>query len=351
MRSKAQEDTPMTDSPPPALPRHVPLVVATRGDRIESVHYGSVAVADATGHLLYAAGDAGFPIFTRSALKPFQALPLVADGGPARFGFSAAQVALTCASHSGEPHQVAAVADMLRRIGCDESHLQCGSHLPLFYAATGQTPPADLEPSPLHHNCSGKHAGFLAWCRLHDQPVESYLDPEHPLQAEIRARLAHLVACEESAIPMGIDGCSAPNHALPLAKLAQAYAKLAMPPAEERDAAALSTLFQAMTAHPEMVSGQGRNDLMLMQAKPGDWVAKGGAEGMQALGSASHGLGIALKIADGSARAVPIAIAATLDQLGLLPPDGRAPRRWLEGEIRNYAGLITGRLLPVFALS
>jgi L-asparaginase II len=330
------------------LPAHVPLVVATRGDAVESVHYGSLAVADASGLLLGSAGDTDFPMFTRSTLKPFQALPFVAGGGPGHFAFSREQVALLCASHSGEPRHVSAVADMLARIGCREDQLQCGSHVPVFYSATGAAAPPGLVPSPLHHNCSGKHAGFLAWCRQHGEPVESYLDPDHPLQREIRHRLAELVGWEEKEMPSGIDGCSAPNYALPLPLLARAYARLAKSDGEK--GTVLATLFEAMTGYPEMVSGEARPDLAYMAPAPADWVAKGGAEGMQALGIRSRGLGIAIKIADGSSRAVEIALASVIGQLGLLPAEHPALRRWREGRIRNQAGRQTGRRIPVFEL-
>lgn len=341
--------------PTSRLPRHVPLVVATRGDAIESVHYGSIAVVDAAGRLVASVGDAEFPIFTRSTLKPFQALPFVAGGGPARFGFSSAQVALLCASHSGEPRHVAAVADMLARSGCSEGQLQCGCHVPLFYAATHVAVPPDLTLSPLQHNCSGKHAGMLAWCRQHGGTVEDYLDPHHPLQQEIRRRVAQLVGCEEHEMPLGIDGCGAPNYALPLplplplARLAYAYARLAVAHDERDDA--LASLRTAMITHPEMVAGEGRTDLALMRAAPGDWVAKGGAEGVQALGSRSRGLGIAIKIADGGVRALRVALSAVIARLNLsaAASDG-VIARWQEEQILNQADQQTGRLLPVFDL-
>lgn len=338
--------------PTSRLPRHVPLVVATRGDAIESVHYGSIAVVDAAGRLVASVGDAEFPIFTRSTLKPFQALPFVAGGGPARFGFSPAQVALLCASHSGEPRHVAAVADMLARSGCTEGQLRCGCHVPLFYAATHVAVPPDLTLSPLQHNCSGKHAGMLAWCRQHGEAVEDYLDPHHPLQREIRRRVAQLVGCDEHEMPLGIDGCGAPNYALPLARLAHAYARLAVPAGNGVDEDALAALFAAMTVHPEMVAGEGRTDSLLMRAASGDWVAKGGAEGVQALGSRSRGLGIAIKIADGGVRALRVAVGAVLAQLNLAAAasDG-VVARWREEAILNHAGHQTGRLLPVFDLS
>ncbi len=331
------------------LPAHVPLVVATRGQLVESVHYGSVAVADATGRLLWHAGDTDFPVFTRSTLKPFQALPFVADGGPARFGFSPVQVALLCASHSGEARQVAAVGDMLARAGCRPADLRCGWHLPIFFTARGITPPADLVPDPLQHNCSGKHAGFLAWCRLHGASLADYLEPVHPLQQAIRQGLARLAGAGEVELVPGVDGCGAPNYALPLARLARLYARLAQPDAAGADAPALATLSAAMRAQPEMVSGEFRDDLLLARAGP--WLAKGGAEGVQALAVPERGIGIAIKIADGGTRALRVATAAVLAQLGLLPEKaGGALADWHSPEIRNHAGRITGRLQAVLEL-
>lgn len=333
------------------LPRHVPLVVATRAEAPESIHHGSIAVASCAGKLLYGVGDGAFPVFARSTLKPFQALPFVLDGGPTRFGFSSEQVALLCASHSGEARQVAAVADMLARIGCSEDDLQCGCHIPGFYAASATSPPPDLKLSPLQNNCSGKHAGFLAWCRLHGQPIVSYLDPHHPLQRTIRATVARLAGLSEGAMAMGIDGCGAPIYALPLARLAGLYARLASDGGATAEDAALATLFSAMTTHPEMVSGEGRTDYLLARAAPGGWVAKGGAEGLQALGIRSRGLGIVIKIGDGSARALRVATADLLARLGLLGEDSTDPVvSWKEETIRNHAGLTTGRMTAVFAL-
>jgi len=336
---------------PIKLPGHVPLVVATRGDLVESVYYGSIAVVDAAGELVCAVGDTSFPVFTRSTLKPFQALPFVVGGGPQCFGFSSAQLAMLCASHSGEARHLAAVADMLARIGCSEAQLRCGSHTPLFYAATGAAVPPDLAPHAVHHNCSGKHAGFLAWCRQHGQSVDGYLDPSHPLQQAIRRTLAQLLACGESELRLGVDGCGAPNYALPLARLAHAYALLATHGERAEYAAPLATLFTAMTEHPEMVSGEARGDLLLMQAAPGDWVAKGGADGVQALGVKSCGLGIALKTSDGTPRALQTAMSCIIEQLGLRAMGNTQPlAQWRAGEIRNYAGRLTGRFMPIFEL-
>jgi L-asparaginase II len=173
-----------------AAPPHVPLSVATRGDAIDGVHYGSVAVVDRAGRLLFAAGDPNYLTMTRSALKPLQAVPLVASGGVERFGFSTAQVALLCASHSGEPRHVSAVADMLAKSGSSVDELQCGSHAPGYYDVRGEIPPPPPW-SPLAHNCSGKHSGMLAWCVLCGAPKGTYLDFDHPLQQAVRESVSH----------------------------------------------------------------------------------------------------------------------------------------------------------------
>jgi L-asparaginase II len=327
------------------LADHAPLAVATRGGIVESVHYGSVAVVDAAGRLVAAAGDPHATTFTRSALKPLQALPFVRDGGPRRFGYSAAQVALLCASHSGERTHVDAVADMLARAGNGVADLRCGTHAPGHYEVRGEVPPRPPY-SPLAHNCSGKHAGMLAACSLHGHDKGAYLEFDHPVQRSIRAAVAEVAGVDEGALPVGIDGCSAPNYALPLAALAQAFAWLAA----AGDAAACE-IRDAMRGHPAMVSGTGRSDAMLMQAGRGDWIAKIGAEGVQAIGVASRRLGIAIKVADGSRRALYPAIVAVLDALGLLDDAQRDALSALAAPpIANVRGIVTGGTTSVLGL-
>jgi L-asparaginase II len=334
-----------------SAPPHVPLAVATRGDAIDAVHYGSVAVVDRTGALLYAAGDPWTLTMTRSALKPLQALPFVAAGGVERFGFSAPQVALLCASHSGEPRHVAAVADMLAKSGSTAADLQCGSHAPGYYDVRGEIPPPPPW-SPLAHNCSGKHSGMLAWCAMCGAPKATYLAFDHPLQQAVRKAVAHFTATPEAALVAGIDGCSAPNYAVALAALARGYARLACGDDDAGYGKAAGILAGAMTAHPEMVSGEGRNDLALMRAGRGDWVTKIGAEGVQAIGVRSRGWGIAIKVADGAKRGLHPATVAVLDQLGLLDQEQRtALAGWREPVVHNYRGIATGSVRPLVVIA
>ena len=330
---------------------YAPLSEVTRGGAIESVHAGAVAVVDRTGRLLHAAGDPYLLTFTRSALKPLQALPFTAGGGVARFGYSQAQVALMCASHSGEPRHVEAVADMLARAGRSAADLQCGTHAPGFYEARGEVPPPPPY-STLQHNCSGKHSAMLAYCVQCGHATVDYLAYDHPLQQAIRQAVARFTGVAESRLLSGIDGCSAPNYAVPLASLAYAFARLASAEVDVDYGTAPRTLANAMIAHPEMVSGERRSDLALMQAGRGDWVTKIGAEGVQAIGIRSQGLGIAIKVADGQKRGLYPAIVAVLDALGLLDSTARAALApWARRLVRNYRGIETGEVRPVVALA
>ena len=321
---------------------HASLAIVTRGAATESVHFGSIAVVDRQGKVLRAAGDPLIPTMTRSALKPFQAMPFVAGGGVERFGYSQAQVALLCASHSGEPRHVEAVADMLARAGNAAGDLQCGTHAPGYFEVRGEVPPPPPY-SPLAHNCSGKHSGMLAYCVQCGLPKDDYLVGDHPLQQSIRRAVAHFTSTPEADLVAGTDGCSAPNYAVPLTCLARAFARLASAQTDAAYGSAPRLLADAMTAHPEMVSGERRNDLALMQAGRGDWVTKIGAEGVQAIGVRSRGWGIAIKVADGHPRGLHPATVAVLGQLGLLDEAAKvALATWGRPPVKNYRGIVTG---------
>jgi len=325
-------------------PAHVPLVVTTRGGLVEIVHHGSIAVVDTKGKLIVGVGDPTALNFTRSSLKPLQALPFVEAGGMSRFNFTSQELALMCASHGGEQVHVKIAARMLERIGARESDLQCGCHTPSYFTATDTTPPPGARWTQLNHNCSGKHSGFLAYCRMFGHPLKNYLDPDGPLQTRIRNVVQGFAGPD--SIGTGIDGCSAPNFAMPLSRLAQAFGRMAIGETPE-----LAALAFAMTRHPDLVSGTARTDLALMQAGKGDWVSKIGADGVQAIGVKSKGLGIAVRIADGNKRALQVATVNVLQQLGLLDGAMSAPLASHQRPIlRNYRGTVVGGVEAVFAL-
>ncbi len=328
-----------------------PLAEVTRGAQLESIHIGAVAVVDLRGELMYSAGDPHFSTFTRSTIKPFQALPFLRDGGVARFGYGSREIALLCASHSGEAMHTGIVQSMLRKAGCDEHHLRCGCHVPIRYSLENKQPAAGESFNQLHNNCSGKHAGFLAYCVQHGLPLDTYLDPAHALQQAIRESVAQVAGMAQTDLGMGIDGCSAPNYAMPLSRLALAYARLAQGANDPVFGYLFGDVFDAMTTHPELVSGSGRADLAFMRTAPGDWVAKGGAEGVQVIGIRSAGLGIAVKVADGNPRALYPAAISVLQQLGLLPAVDATPlASWLRPQIHNLRGLQTGEVCPTVRL-
>ncbi len=337
------------------LPAYAPLVQRTRGSRIESVHFAALAVVDRTGQLLLSVGDPMTTTFMRSSAKPFQALPFVAENGPERLGFDEADLALICASHGGRPEHTRRVAAMLARLGLEPTALQCGVHAPLDPEAARALACQHAEPTPLHHNCSGKHTGMLARAYLHRWDLASYLDPSHPVQRDIRAVLARFANLPVEAIELGTDGCSAPNFALPLYHAAWAWARLVDPQdVAEPWATAARRVVRAMTGHPEMVGGPGRLDTVLMQHLGGAVVVKGGADGYQAMGIAAGiwphakgGVGVALKIADGDrgSFARGRVLVALLQRIGLLATSlPAALQAWdPRGAVTNWRGLRVGQ--------
>ena len=295
--------------PTPHLPRHVPIATTFRGGHPENVHYGSFAVVSASGEVLASAGDIDFPLFTRSALKPFQAMPLIAQAVQ-RWSLEDADIALLCASHSGEPRHTERVVTLLARIGASESALACGTHEPYFFRTLGQTPPPGAQYTRLQHNCSGKHTGMLMLAHTLGLPLNGYLDTTHPVQQAIAQSVAHFSGMLPDHLVRGIDGCSAPNYALPLRALALAFARLTRTAPDPVYGSAPQRVARAMSRHPEMVSGEGRNDLVLMQAGGGDWVTKVGADGVQAMASFSRGVGIAAKVSDGNLTPLMVALVS-----------------------------------------
>lgn len=330
------------------LPKHVPIAFSTRGGHVENVFYGSVAVVDRDGHLIAHVGDVEYPLFTRSALKPLQALPLAAHPRFAEFGLKAQETALLCSSHNGEPMHAEAAGRLLAKVGLTDAALQCGTHTPYWYQWNNQRPEADRRWGPLFHNCSGKHSGMLLQAKLLAAPSDTYLDPSNPVQQAIREAVAY--ACDlgdPAGLTWGTDGCSAPNYAVPLGSLARAFAWLSRTDDDARYGAAPRRLFEAMAQHPEMVSGAGRNDLALATAGRGDWATKVGADGVQTLASRSRGIGIAAKVSDGNLKALMVAFCSVLEQLELLDDTARAALAdWARVPIKSIRGVEVGAIEP-----
>src|SRR5690349_20299558 len=256
----------------------VSLTRVFRGRGVDSVHRCYIAVVDARGELVAFAGDPSTRSCLRSAAKPFQAIPLLEYGGIGEFDLTPEEIALTCASHGGEPLHVATAAAMLRKGEFDEEDLLCGAHMPYDDKAAADLRASGELPSPLHNNCSGKHAGMLLATRVMDVASARYIDAEHPLQQLMRSTLADFSGLTADEIPIGIDGCGVPAFFLSLYRAAFAYARL-MTGAIERYAESAANVVDAMTSFPHYVAGNWSITSPLMSAFDGELLAKEGAEG------------------------------------------------------------------------
>jgi len=318
-----------------------------RGAHVESQHRGAWVLAEPSGAVRASAGDSRQPVFARSSVKSLQALPLIESGAAARFGFSDAEIALALASHSGEPCHVEAVAALLGRLGLSEADLQCGPQPPADPTARLALEGAGLEPSRLHNNCSGKHAGFLALALHLGVDTARYLDPEAASQRRVREAVEAMALARPGEVTLAVDGCSAPTFRLPLERLATALARVANPadlPPERREAC--ERMGRAVARHPELIAGSRKRLCTdLARATGGRIFPKVGGEAVYALGVRGASLGLAIKIDDGSARALAPLVVELLARLSLLAPgELEALSAWRSGPLRNWAGLEVGRL-------
>jgi L-asparaginase II len=319
------------------------LVEVTRGPLVESSHRGAVAVVDADGATVLAVGDVMKPIFPRSAVKALQAIPLVERGTADRYGFGDEELALACASHSGEPAHVAGVERMLAAAGLNSSALRCGAHYPMSQTAAFALARTGA-PSALHNNCSGKHAGFLCVaCAMGVEHAE-YFRPEHPVQREVRAVLEDFTGAVLSQDRCAIDGCSVPTWAVPLENLARGFAKFAtgcgLSPARTKAAARLR---QACAQKPWYVAGTGRFCTDIMRLFGARVFVKTGAEGVYCGALPQQGLGIAIKCDDGAGRAAQAIMAALIARfLPLCGAERAALTPFIEPELRNWNGIKVG---------
>ena len=301
------------------------LAKVIRGETVESVHRGHIVVMDGEGRIVSSIGDPSAVTFFRSASKPFQALPFITSGAADAFGYSEEEIALACASHSGEARHTRIAALMLERVGFSEAHLHCGTHLPFYEKEAERMQRAGEYATQLHNNCSGKHAAMLALAKHIDADVATYELPENPVQQKILETVAQFAEMRVDKIKIGIDGCVAPNFALPLQAMAKSFINLMRPGAfDQKTQSACGRIVSAMTKFPELIGGTDRLDTMLMQAAPGLMISKVGADGVwlcAVLPSEKYpsGLAIALKIEDGDdKRARPVVAAEVLKRQGIL---------------------------------
>ena len=274
-----------------------------RSGCVESVHRVHAVVCDQRGRILMRAGQANYETFIRSALKPFQALPFLSSGAAAQVDCGDRCIAISCASHAGTPGHAREAFKILWNAELEAHQLQC----PVPVGAS----------SPLEHNCSGKHAAFLATCKKMAWPTDTYLQGDHPVQQEVNRRVAELLGLPTDELIAARDDCGAPTLRLQLAQMALLYAHLGASTQAE-----LEQISRAMLAHPHLVAGEGKFDTELMRRAHGQVLSKGGAEGIQCLSRIGDGLGVAIKVEDGSRRAKQAVALHLLRQLDWLTPSG-----------------------------
>jgi L-asparaginase II len=336
------------------------LVRVTRADLTESVHFGAAVAVDGAGSILASVGDPHVPIFWRSTAKLHQALPLVSVGGAERLSLRDEHLAVICASHNGERWQTKRVSEILERVEVAPAQLKCGPHVPYGKEAAEELIRKGANPTPLHHMCSGNHAGLIALSRLLGAEVSSYDSLSSPAQQSLLEVVELYSGIPRGHIEFGVDGCGIPTYRTPLAALATAYARLAAPPEgfPEKLVRASQELFRAINRTPDMLSGPGELDAEFVRAFSGLAVCKLGAECLCAAALKPsdrwpNGVGIAMKIADGLGnRARPLVLREFVEALELGSPEQReAFRRHVQTEVRNNLGQQVGRLTAAFKLT
>lgn len=323
---------------------HALLANVYRGGIVESRHFGSVAVVDQNGKPVYWAGNPEMVSFFRSASKPFQALALIEEAGIERYGFTPEEVAIMAGSHSGQPEHIAVIDRILQKVGIGEANLQCGVQTPLYFTLQNKTPEPGQKFDQRHHNCSGKHSGMIALALLLGEDKSDYLNPKSKTQRRIRESVAEACQISASKMVLGTDGCSAPNPAVPLYHMACGFARLVS--AEKLKGSfgnAIRTVLEAMTEHPWMVSGEKRLDYTLAQTFSGKVVAKAGAEAVECFGLTDRSWGVAIKIEDGSSRAMAPVVFSVLEQLGY-KFDKKGLAEYLSVPVKNYRQTVVGKI-------
>ena len=302
------------------------LAKVIRGATVESVHRGHLIVVDGKGNVVKSIGNPETVTFFRSSAKAFQAIPFLRSGAARFFGFDEKEIALAVASHSGEKFHTELAAKMLEKAGLSESDLRCGIQLPFNEKRAEEMIRASEKPTQLHNNCSGKHVAMLAFAKHIGAEIETYDRLENPVQQAILECVAEFTEISKEKIEIGIDGCAAPNFALPVSAMAKSFAKLVFPPEnlDEKTLDAVKRIVAAMLNFPELIGGTDRLDTVIMQAAHGKIISKVGAEGVYLAGVLPSekwktGLGIAFKIEDGEdKRARPVLAVELLRQLGIL---------------------------------
>ena len=329
---------------------HVPARAEVwRGAGLESVHRVHLVVVDAEGRRVLEAGHPDCVTYWRSSAKPIQALPTIAAGAVRLHGLEPPEIAVLCASHSGQPAHLEAVQSVLRKAGCSESDLQCGVHAPAHEPSALELVRAGKLATPVHNNCSGKHAGMLLLSRMLGADPASYREPGGEVQQAILATVSHLTGIGVTEIRLAVDGCGVPVFGLPLSAMALAFARLARPDVLEAGLSeAASVVGRAMQKNAFYVAGSDRLDTVMMETLGDAVICKGGAEGVWCAGLTDRGWGLALKVEDGHRRGASPVGLEVLRTLDVWSPEGHPGlSAYHRPVLENHAGTEVGRVVPV----
>lgn len=340
----------LTESKQPA-----PLVEITRGDVVERIHYGHIVVIQGDKKILFSHGNPYKKTYMRSSAKPVQVLPLLTSGGDRRFGLTDREIAIMCASHYCEPVHIETLESILGKTGLKESHLNCGYSHSLKFEYALELAARQVPLNQLYNDCSGKHLGMLTLCLHKNYPLENYVSPEHPVQQEILESFCDFCEVGKKTVGIAIDGCSAPVFALPLYNMALAYLKLSNPDSFELDSKTRQScrkIFDAMNAHPEIISGTGGFCTELIGSLNGKLIGKIGADGVYCVGIKDYNIGLAVKIEDGNMNVLSTVVLEVLSTLGILTKlEKKKLEKFRVKDITNDRNLVVGVQRPFFSSS
>ncbi|MCO6495977.1 MAG: asparaginase [Bacteroidetes bacterium] len=324
------------------------LVQSMRGEVVESFHRGVVCVVNKSKEVIYSLGNIEQVCYPRSSMKFFQHIPFFSRGGAEKFDLTLEEIALICSSHNGEKHHIETVNKLLSRGGFTEDDLECGPQMPEMAADQAELIKKDLKPGRIYNNCSGKHTGFLLFCKLLGVDHKNYISPEHPIQKIIAETCSRYYETPMSQTHVGIDGCSAPIFSYSVYKQAVAYQNLINPvgfPPEEQKACAL--MVKAVTSYPFMIAGSKRYCTELMEVAGDKVVGKTGADGVYCMSVFDKNLSVCIKVDDGKMGVQYVVAQALLSNSGLIDKEqAQKLKKYVQYETKNFGGLTIGEIRP-----
>ncbi len=322
------------------------LVEVYRNKVLESFHRGVVCVVDRNGNIIYSEGDIQQICYPRSAMKLIQVMPLLELGGMERFGFTLEEIAVMCGSHNAEPEHLRVVNSILQKIGLDKENLKCGPQYPTSKRDADELIRKSEKPHHIHNNCSGKHAGMLALCKLLDLEIDDYLNPNHPIQTLILQYVEEMYEYPKEKMVTALDGCSAPIYSIPIYNQALAFKNIVNTDSYSTERRfACDTIVQAMSTYPFMVAGSKRYCSDMMKVCGSRIIGKTGAEGLFCMSLLQEQIGVCIKIDDGKMLPQYNVAQALVEATGIYNEEILQPlNNYKRAELNNFNKFVTGEI-------